>query len=175
MHFDLSQSIEEPSLDAGYAIWSWKPSLLEEHADAKFESFRAELDSAVFPCLGDRASCTRLMREISSRAGFVAPATWLITFEAPGVEMENCATIQGLCEKDGIGSIQNVGVTPAHRGNGLGTVLLARAIEGFRKLGLRTASLEVTAENAGAIKLYQRVGFEIVRTVYKSVELPVAS
>jgi ribosomal protein S18 acetylase RimI-like enzyme len=36
---------------------------------------------------------------------------------------------------------------------------------------LRRAFLEVTAQNAGAISLYQRIGFGRSRTVYKAVEV----
>jgi len=36
---------------------------------------------------------------------------------------------------------------------------------------LPRAFLEVTAENVGAIRLYQRLGFRNVRTVYKAVEV----
>ena len=35
----------------------WNPSLLEVHAETKFYSFRGELDSNVFSCLGDYAGC----------------------------------------------------------------------------------------------------------------------
>lgn len=174
MHFDLSQEFEAPLLDLGYRTWPWSENILDDHADAKFLSFRYEIDSAVFPCLGNRSSCVRLMREITARGGFIPQATWLINYEDPSSgEIENCGTIQGICENEGIGSIQNVGVTPSHRGNRLGTVLLAKALEGFRQVGLKTASLEVTAENEGALRLYQRFGFRIVRTVYKSIEIPV--
>jgi ribosomal protein S18 acetylase RimI-like enzyme len=31
--------------------------------------------------------------------------------------------------------------------------------------------LEVTAQNQGAIRLYRRVGFAVIRTVYKAVEV----
>jgi ribosomal protein S18 acetylase RimI-like enzyme len=31
--------------------------------------------------------------------------------------------------------------------------------------------LEVTSHNQGAIRLYQRLGFETIRTVFKSVEI----
>jgi ribosomal protein S18 acetylase RimI-like enzyme len=36
--------------------------------------------------------------------------------------------------------------------------------------GLGAASLEVTADNARAVRLYQRLGFRRVKTVYKVVE-----
>ena len=177
MHFELRDAfIETPELEPDYQLWPWRDNLLEVHAQAKFESFRSELDAAVFPCLGDRSGCLRLMREITSRAGFVPLATWLIIRQEPQtLEIENCATIQGLCEKEGVGSIQNIGVVPEYRGLGLGTVLLSKALQGFKKAGMRLASLEVTAENDGAVRLYQRFGFKIVNTVYKSIEMPLVS
>ena len=61
--------------------------------------------------------------------------------------------------------------TPEHRGRQLGTCLLVKALQGFRSAGIRRAFLEVTAQNEGAIRLYQRLGFAKARTVYKAVEV----
>ena len=52
----------------------------------------------------------------------------------------------------------------------LGTCLIERCLAGFRMHGLQRVSLEVTVENAGAVRLYQRLGFRRVRTVYKVVD-----
>ena len=177
MHFDLDcLELPAPAMPSGFRIHAWRSELLESHAEAKFESFRSEIDAAVFPCLGNRSGCTRLMHEITTRNGFIPESTWLITINCPdnGVE-ESCATIQAICEAPGIGAIQNVGVAPRYRGLGLGTVLLTKALIGFKRLGLSVGSLEVTAENTGAMRLYQRYGFQIVRTVYKSIEIPVGA
>jgi ribosomal protein S18 acetylase RimI-like enzyme len=158
-------------LPPGYRPISWRPSLLRAHADTKFRCFRWEIDANVFPCLGDPDGCLRLMGEISRRDGFLRSATWLIEYCQPRRRAEYCGTIQGVAERDGIGCIQNVGVTPEHRGLGLGTTLVLCALEGFRRAGLERARLEVTAENTGAIRLYRRMGFSRVRTVYKAVEI----
>jgi ribosomal protein S18 acetylase RimI-like enzyme len=114
------------------------------------------------------------MGEISRRQGFLKGATWLIEYNGEERRCEYCGTIQGVSESDGLGSIQNVGVTPEHRGFGLGTVLVVCALKGFRQAGLERVRLEVTAENTGAIRLYQRLGFRSIRTVYKPVEVAVA-
>jgi RimJ/RimL family protein N-acetyltransferase len=156
----------------GYRLIPWDDALLEAHAEAKFHSFRTEIDSNVFPCLGDWAGCHRLMHEICAKQGFLPGATWLAAYsprfdEAP----EYCGTIQGIRDYAGLGAIQNLGVTPEHRGRRLGTCLLIKALEGFQQAGLRRAFLEVTAQNAGAIRLYQRMGFTKARTVYKAVEV----
>ena len=49
---------------------------------------------------------------------------------------------------------------------------LEQALAGFRRLGLRRASLEVTADNSRAVRLYQRLGFRRAKTVYKIVDAP---
>jgi mycothiol synthase len=82
-----------------------------------------------------------------------------------------CGTVQGIEDRFGYGAIQNLGVVPEHRGRGLGSLLLMKALEGFRRAGLKRAYLEVTAQNEGAVRLYRRLGFVKARTVYKAVEL----
>ncbi|MEZ6116878.1 MAG: GNAT family N-acetyltransferase [Pirellulaceae bacterium] len=157
-------------LPHGYSLVPWDESLLELHADVKCRSFATEIDSQVFPCLGEPSGCYRLMEEIARKSGFLSEATWLIAFHALD-HIEYCGTIQGIADPvRSTGSIQNLGVTPGHRGQGLGTRLLEAAIAGFAKAGLRRAGLEVTADNFSAVRLYQRFGFRRIKTVYKAVE-----
>jgi len=73
-------------------------------------------------------------------------------------------------ERSGLGAIQNLGITPPHRGRGLGRALLLQALHGFRRAGLGRAFLEVTAQNEGAIRLYRRLGFRCRKTLYKAVD-----
>jgi len=164
-----------PPLPPHYRILPWDPALLESHAEAKYRSFRGEIDANVFPCLGEREGCRRLMEEITRRDTFVPSATWLLSYQPPGyTAAEFCGTIQGLSDRQGYGAVQNLGVTALHRSQGLGTSLLAQALSGFRAVGLRRAYLEVTAQNTGAIRLYTQLGFRQVRTVYKAVEVAYA-
>lgn len=176
MEFDLvRQTFEPPELPEGYQALAWSESLLELHAQAKYLSFCFELDANVFPCLADREGCRRLMREISQRENFVPEATWLLVRRpARPSRLEACGTIQGLRDSQGCGAVQNLGVTRAHRGRMLGAFLLCKALEGFRETGLARAYLEVTAQNTGAVRLYQRLGFRVVKTVYKAADVAYA-
>ena len=173
MEIELAgRDLPELVLPEGYRMLPWHPSLLDSHAEAKFESFRTEIDSNVFPCLGDAEGCHRLMGEISSKDGFLPEATWLLTWRAePGEPVEYCGTIQGIRDRHDCGAVQNLGITPPHRGLGLGTMLLTQSMAGFRRSGLAKVCLEVTSQNDGAIRLYQRIGFRTVRTVYKAVDV----
>ncbi len=172
MEFDLTGPLLSlPDLPPDYQFVPWTNSLLDAHAETKYRSFCCELDANVFPCLGEFEGCRRLMGEISERNGFVKEATWLLEYRpADRSKTEFCGTIQGIRDRN-FGAVQNVGVTPEHRGRGLGTCLLFRALAGFRQTGLMRAYLEVTAQNLGAVRLYQRLGFRTTKTVYKAVDV----
>jgi ribosomal protein S18 acetylase RimI-like enzyme len=171
MEIDLARIAPVPATPRGYRLLAWEPGLLSAHAEAKYQSFRTEIDANVFPCLGEYDGCQRLMTEIARKDGFLGAATWLLMYDDGHGVAEPCGTVQGIRDRSGIGAIQNLGVTPEHRGRGLGSVLLMRALDGFRQSGLRRAFLEVTAQNDGAVRLYRRLGFSKTRTVYKAVEL----
>lgn len=160
-----------PTLPTGYRVSEWSSELLEAHIESKYQSFCGEIDASVFPCLGQLEGCDRLMREITTREGFLPSATWLAKYVSQDGTVEPCGTIQSLRTAVDQASIQNIGVVPRHRGLGIGSTLLLLALKGFQELGIRHANLEVTAENVDAVRLYQRYGFRTVRTVYKAVEV----
>ena len=72
------------------------------------------------------------------------------------------------------GAIQNIGVHPDCRDMGIGTGLLMKALAGFKEAGCRFVNLEVTVQNAAAIRLYERIGFQHVETVFKVAEVEMA-
>lgn len=165
MEVDLDGSLGPPGLPPRFEWVPWAESLIDRHAEVKYQSFRGEIDAHVFPCLGDRQGCQRLMREIRRKPGFLAGATWLIAGPEGYV-----GTVQGVMDRGPIGGIQNVGVIPSYRGLGLGRALVRQALEGFYQAGLRRAYLEVTAENSSAVRLYRAVGFRRAKTLYKAVD-----
>ncbi len=162
---------QESLASAGYQFVSYDEAVVREHAHAKYLSFRSEIDADVFPCLGRRDGCLRLMREITSRATFVPGSTWLLRYhDRPGGRGMPVGTIQGL-ESDGWGVIQNIGVIAEHRGRGLGRLLVNRAAAGFQGAGIEKMRLEVTTANTPAIQLYEKIGFRRARVVYKACEV----
>ena len=162
-------------LPAGYELLAYQRGLIRDHATAKYNSFSSELDAMVFPCLSQRDGCLRLMQEIVSRQDFVPESTWLIRYrETHGSDgsagVLPIGTVQGL-RQDGLGAIQNLGIDPAHRGKGLGSILLMKAAEGFQSIGASMMHLEVTTENTAALRLYERLGFKRTNVVYKATEV----
>lgn len=176
MEIDLYRvRLPEAVLPEGYAWAPWHPSLLERHSQAKFASFHGELDTDVFPCLGQIEGCRNLMSEIVQRVTFVPGATWLVSAVDDDGRLEDCATIQGVVQQGQWGSIQNVGVSPYHRGMGLGRALVLKALAGFMQIGVPRVYLEVTARNTPAVQLYRSIGFRLARTSYKAVDKPLAA
>jgi GNAT superfamily N-acetyltransferase len=179
MEIDLEhQDFDVPELPDGYVWTAWNSQLLERHALTKYESFRCEIDSDVFPCLGDRVGCRNLMSEIVQRATFVPQATWLISHvdgSRATCAIDDCATIQGVIQSGRWGAVQNVGVAPTYRGLGLGRALVLKSLCGFIEAGVSHVYLEVTARNMPAVQLYRSIGFRLARTTYKAVEQPSAA
>lgn len=173
MEFDLEQwRAPAAALPEDYVWVAWQPVLIERHAQVKCESFRHEVDAQVFPCLGDFQGCARLMREIAHQPGFLPQATWLLRYRGDDHSRPmDCGTIQGLAHSELLGAVQNVGVVPEHRGMGLGRALILQALAGFRGARLRKVYLEVTATNYPAVELYRSVGFRLIRTMYRAVQL----
>lgn len=158
-------------LPPSYRLLAWNASLLDAFAEAKHRSFRNEMDANVFPCLSEFEGCRRLMAEIARRPGFLPEATWLAVYSLDGHPLsEYCGTVQGVRDPHGCGAIQNLGAAPEHRCIGLGACLLLHCLNGFRRAGVQRVYLEVTAQNQEAIRLYRRIGFTTIRTVYKTVE-----
>ncbi len=155
----------------GYRFLSWTPDLVDDHAEVKYLSFRDELDAVVFPCLGDLESCRRLMQEICERDGFVPEATWLALYAPLGARTAvPCGTIQAIRIERSRANIQNIGVTPAHRGGGVGAALIAASLAGLQQVGVTRVTLEVTAQNDAAVRLYRRLAFRVVKTLYKACD-----
>jgi mycothiol synthase len=62
------------------------------------------------------------------------------------------------------GWVEAIGVLPDWRGRGIASALLAHSLRLFQAEGLPRAGLDVDAENpSGAVRLYQKHGFEIAR------------
>ncbi|HTQ39127.1 MAG TPA: GNAT family N-acetyltransferase [Pirellulales bacterium] len=128
MEIDLrGRDFSAPPLPVGYHFVPWASSRLEAHAEAKYHSFRDEIDSNVFPCLGDFAGCLRLMEEIAAKPGFLPEATWLVAHTDDDVRFDgqidfsrmNHVSVAGICEtdtNDGYGASSR-NVVPIRRDN----------------------------------------------------------
>ncbi len=63
----------------------------------------------------------------------------------------------------GSGHVTQLCVSPFHQGRGIGRQLLVATVEALVTHGCREISLTVTEENRSAVRLYQQLGFGILR------------
>lgn len=169
MQLDLRRLPEAPRLPDGYHFVPWQPLFQERHAQVQWRAFRNDVDGQLFDCLSNLAGCRRLLRDTVHHAQFASEGTWLVQFQpSPDWPADDCAMIQGLVRTGMTGAIQNLGVVPEHRGFGVGKAVLLKALHGLRSCGARRATLEVTANNPHAVRLYLTLGFQVVRVLYRT-------
>lgn len=172
MVFDFSLTpLPEATLPEDF-FWSpWRARQADAHARLVYTAFRNDVDARVFPTFRQYEACERLTRAIASKKDFAPEATWLIGRQIVGrggvPTVDYCASIQGIVKPEtATGAIQNVAVIPGARRHGLGSALVLKSLEGFRQIGCRRATLEATAENAIAVKMYAKLGFKVARVLY---------
>ena len=158
--------LPRPAWAEGFAPVAWRADLAGEHAEVLARCFAGSDDALLFPSLGSPEGARGLMAEIARRRAFIPEATWLLVGpEGP------CGSVQAMCERPGLGGIQNVGILAGQRGKGLGRALLLQALHGMAAAGMGRAVLEVTAANRAAVGLYAALGFRRARVVYKAASL----
>jgi len=77
--------------------------------------------------------------------GEVIGFCWIVLFD-PGTGLE--------------GEVAEVSVAEAHRGHGIGEVLMEQAVGLFRERGVTLGYVWTRPENEAAVRLYQSAGFE---------------
>ncbi len=170
MAFDFKTTPLPPCrlpLDFCYTLW--KPDLLASHADVKHRGFRNDSDAELFPTFRSAERCRMLMDAIASSRSFLPQATILIAHRENDSPPNYVAAIQGMKHSEGVGGIQNVAVVPEFRRLGLGKALVAGSLHGFRKAGLERVTLEVTADNFPAVRLYEGLGFKTFKIYFREI------
>jgi mycothiol synthase len=93
------------------------------------------------------------------------PTLFFLAFDAEGLAGFNWIKMHDAHGRDpGLGEIFVIGVDPRAQGTGLGRALALIGLDAAHQRGVDTGSLFVAAENAGAKRLYESLGFSIHRT-----------
>jgi ribosomal protein S18 acetylase RimI-like enzyme len=145
---------------ARYAAWEdWRQ---EGAAKLIPEAYRGHIDSRINDQYDSAAGARRFLFNIVQYPGcgsFFRPASRVAadrTGALAGISLASLVAPR-------VGHITQICVAPACRGMGIGYELLRRSLLGLREAGCRAATLTVTSANAEAVKLYERMGFEVVK------------
>ncbi|HEY7856800.1 MAG TPA: GNAT family N-acetyltransferase [Terriglobales bacterium] len=154
-----SRATTPPAALAGLRIEPWGSASHEEAARVILHAYQDHVDSRINDQYRTFAGALRFMHNVAHYPGcgmFDPNASFLARSTAHG-GLEGMVLASRV--KPGVMHITQICVMPEFRRRGLGRVLIERAMEQARRMGLRSATLTVTRENAGALGLYQRLGF----------------
>ncbi len=169
MSLDFAQTtLERPELPTGFFWKEWSTDLVKTHARLIHVAFSKDLDGRIFPTYKHYGACEHLVVATSAASFFAPYATWLIgrCSSKNDKNTDFCAAIQCVRKNKKEGEIQNVSVIPSFRRQGLGRALVLKALESFKTIGVKRVLLEATAENAVAVRMYDSLGFRLIRFFY---------
>jgi len=161
---DSIKKLNPPPGDLGATFYPWEERFAEEIARLVAAAYRGHVDSDIndqyrtIP--GARHFLTNIIR---------FPGCGTFSDASSRVAVDNrTGRVCGVCLTSLVsgnsGHVTQLCVLPAVRGARLGYELLRRSLIHLADLGCTTVSLTVTCSNAGAIRLYESVGFHTVST-----------
>ncbi|MDR3183324.1 MAG: GNAT family N-acetyltransferase [Planctomycetaceae bacterium] len=170
MVFDFTKTVlVEPHLPSGFWFIPWSMNLSEAHGDVLHRSFQNDLDGTVFTTFQEFNRCVSLIETVAQSPSFLPETSLMVATGDPHGLYEFIATIQGLKLSNEIGAVQNVGVLSDYRQRGVATNLVLAALQEFRKAGLQRVTLEATADNLPAMRLYSGLGFTVFNTYLREI------
>jgi mycothiol synthase len=93
------------------------------------------------------------------------PTLFFLAFDAKGLAGFNWMKLHEAHGRDpALGEIFVIGVDPRAQGTGLGRALALKGLDAVFRRGVKTGSLFCAADNTGALRLYESLGFAVHRT-----------
>ena len=162
MRRELTEPLPLPArLEPGIVVRTLRREDLAAAAEVIYQSHRGSVDAALNMTYATPATCRAFVDTLVVRSGcgqFDAEASRF----ACGPRGPLGVLIASRLSHSN-GHICQVSVHPGAQGSGLGGALVALALAAFRDQGLASATLSVTASNARAHRLYERLGFGVQR------------
>jgi mycothiol synthase len=154
MRFDLSQKIPQMVVRPDVSFFTWATERSHDFFMAYNASFR---DRPGFPGWSEEEwvrwtnDSPTFRPDLSYLAVVQGQAAGFITNEEDDTAPEST------------GYINQVGVDPLWRRQGIGAALVMHSLQAWQEDGKVTVMLHVNVNNPGAIRLYQQLGFVVVR------------
>jgi len=155
---------EKPWVREGIELIPWQKRFHDEAAELLYQSYRLHVDGAINDQYTSVMGATRLVENICHNQGcgdFLARVSRMAVHR-PTQKLVGILTVA--CVRARTAHIPQVGVGPSFQGLGVGTALMEAAFQDLAEEGFEQVTLTVTDANAGAVRLYQRLGFETFKT-----------
>jgi len=151
-------------LSIGLKLERWSDRSFEACARLIQGAYANHVDGEINDQYRSEAGGMKFLRNIVILPGcgqFLPEASFLVrpaTGEAP-VGMVLTSTVA-----EGVGHTTQICVQPGYRGSGIGRHLMETSIQALRARHFQALSLTVTSANRPAVDLYERIGFQTIKT-----------
>jgi ribosomal protein S18 acetylase RimI-like enzyme len=147
-------------LPAGFVTVPWERKHDRDAARLLWQTYRNHVDAEINDQYGSEAGSERLVDNIVRHRGCgeQLPKASRVTLHEPSRKLAGVLAITSV--RAGTAHVPQVAVAPEFQGLGLGTAMMEPAFRDLACRGFREVTLTVTEANAGAVRLYERLGFE---------------
>ena len=159
----------DPAADApwvreGIELIPWQKRFNDDAAEMLYQSYRQHVDALINDQYASVMGATRLIENIFQNQGcgeFLTRASRMAVHRSTQ-QLAGILTVTRVRPRTA--HIPQVGVGPSFQGLGVGTALMQAAFQDLAEEGFEQVTLTVTDANSGAVRLYQRLGFETFKT-----------
>jgi ribosomal protein S18 acetylase RimI-like enzyme len=147
-------------LGAAFSSERWERKHDRQAASLLYHTYRDHVDAVINDQYGSAVGATRLIENIVQMRGcgeFIESASSVVIHNAT----RKLAGVLALTAvRPATAHIPQIAVVPEFQGDGLGSFMLKSAFRELQRQGFKEVSLTVTDLNRGAVKLYERLGFQ---------------
>ena len=161
----LPNGLEAPgALGADFTVEPWERKHDRAIAQMLYSTYRHHVDATINDQYASLEGTTRLIENIVQLRGCGEhiPRASLVAFHRANRRL--AAVVALTAVRPGTGHIPQVAVGAEFQARGLGSALMEMAFREAERQGYREVSLTVTDLNRGAVRLYERLGFDTLRT-----------
>jgi len=152
------------SILGDFALEPWERKHDRQAALLLHQTYKNHIDAVINDQYASEAGASRLIENIMHQRGcgeFVPKASQVAIHRSSG-KLAGVLALTSVRARTA--HIPQIAVAKEFQGFGLGSVMLDRSLADLQKRGFEEVSLTVTDLNVGAVRLYERVGFETFRT-----------
>jgi ribosomal protein S18 acetylase RimI-like enzyme len=151
-------------LPAGFVMVAWERKHDHDAARLLSLTYRNHVDAKINDQYASEAGSERLVDNIVRHRGCGEQLSQISRIIIHEASRKLAGVLAITSVRAGTAHIPQVAVVPEFQGRGLGTAMMEPAFHDLARWGYGEVSLTVTEANCGAVRLYERLGFETFRT-----------
>jgi ribosomal protein S18 acetylase RimI-like enzyme len=158
-----------PAALAGLRLERWQDRHMIPCAELIHLAYADHIDGEINDQYRSQAGAAKFLKNIVLLPGcgqFEEQASFVVRDELSG---HLAGVVLTSIVAKGVGHTTQLCVLPGYRGRGLGGHLMRASVEALRRLKATELSLTVTSNNSNAMKLYEALGFNAVKSFVAAV------